>query len=76
MPGGVISANFSPSGPVASAILRDGHGRHALVSMTARQLGQAHAIGLHHAHARFLGAYEELAHAGILAGRIGIDFQD
>jgi hypothetical protein len=46
------------------------------VAVAAGQLGQPHAIGLHHAHARFLGAYEELAHAGILAGRIGIDFQD
>jgi hypothetical protein len=44
--------------------------------MTARQLGQSHAVGLNEPHARFLRSLNELAHARIAARRFKINFNN
>jgi hypothetical protein len=47
-----------------------------LMTMAARQLGQAHAVSLYEPDTGFLSAFDELPHAGITAGGFKIDFDN
>ena len=46
---------------------------HALMARAARQAGQAQAIGLNHARARFLHTRQKLLHAGIAPRSVHIN---
>jgi len=46
------------------------------VAVAARELGQAQAVGLDHAHPGAIGALEELPHACILSRRIRVQLDD
>jgi hypothetical protein len=47
-----------------------------LMTMAARQLGQAHAVSLYQPDTSLLSAFNELAHASIAAGGFKIDFDN
>jgi hypothetical protein len=51
-------------------------GRYTLVAMTARQFGEAHAIGFNESNTRLLRPLYELAHTSIAACGLKVNFND
>ena len=49
---------------------------HTLVAMAAGEFGQAHAIGFNHSDTSLSHPLQKLAHAGITAGGLVINFND
>ena len=51
-------------------------GGHTLVAMAASQLGQTQTIGLDQAHTGFVGFFQKLTHARVMALGIEMDLAD